>query len=453
MNKNNLKLAVQNYIRRASEFLERQNPIYILIWSYCTVTLIGLLLLCCPFSQKAPTSALDNLFIAASAISTTGLTSVSVADNYNFFGQLVVVFLIQLGGLHYMTFGSLIMLMGRKKFSKLHETLVKNDFGLPDDFNIYGFLRSVVVFSLTTEIIGAVLLYVIFIQHGIIQPLWNAVFHSISAFCTAGFSLFNTSFENFAADAMLNVVIIILSFLGAIGFIVVTDYWDMLQGKKKSVTFTTKIILVSSFLIIVTGSVLVFLTNSFDQNVPIISKIYMSVFQSMTALTTVGFDTFPVASMSHSSLFLLAIFMFIGASPAGTGGGVKSTTIVAVFAQMFSTFRGKNNVVFMGNQVPNYRLRMATANFTFYIVLLSIGIYLLSLTDNHSLFEIIFEATSALGTVGLSMGITSTLTGLGKTVIIALMMLGRIGALSIGFALFPKKDGVDDIGWVEDVVV
>jgi trk system potassium uptake protein TrkH len=396
---------------------------------------------------------LDNLFTAASAISTTGLASVSVADNYTFFGQFIIVFLIQLGGLHYMTFGSLIMLMGRKKFSKLHETLVRNDFGLPDDFNIYDFLGSVIVFSLAIEMIGAIILYIVFAQHGVIQPLWNAVFHSISAFCTAGFSLFNTSFENFAADPMLNIVITILSFLGAIGFIVVTDFWDMIKGKKKSVTFTTKIILTFSVLTIAAGSVLIFLTNSFGENVPVASRIYMSVFQSMTAMTTVGFDSFPIASMSHSSLFLLVIFMFIGASPAGTGGGVKSTTIVAVFAQMFSTFQGKSNVVFMGRQVPNYRLRTATASFTFYIAMLSLGTYLLSLTDSHSLFELIFEATSALGTVGLSMGITGSLTAIGKTIIISLMMLGRIGALSIGFVLFSKKDGVDDLGWVEDVVI
>lgn len=453
MSRITLKTKLKDSIRAISVFMERQNPIYILIGSYCAVMIIGFLLLCMPFAQKATIVALDNLFTAASAISTTGLASISVADNYTFFGQFIIVFLIQLGGLHYMTFGSLIMLMGQKKFSKTHEDLVRNDFGLPDDFNIYDFLRSVVVFSLTAEMIGTIILYIVFISHDVAQPFWNAVFHSISAFCTAGFSLFNTSFENFAADPILNITITMLSFLGAIGFIVVTDYWDMIKGRKKSVTFTTKIILTFSVLTIGAGSVLIFLTNSFGENVSVGSRIYMSVFQSMTAMTTVGFDTFPTANMSHSSLFLLAIFMFIGASPAGTGGGVKSTTIVAVFAQMFSTFRGKRNVVFMKQQIPQYRLRMAIANFTFYIVLLSLGIYLLSLADTHSIFEVIFEATSALGTVGLSMGITGSLTAMGKIIIIALMMLGRIGALSIGMVLFPKKDTVDDIGWVEDVVI
>jgi len=352
MNRRSLTSALADQIRTVSAFLKRQNPVNLLILTYCSVTAAGFLLLCFPFAQKLPTSVLDNLFTAASAISTTGLTSISVCDNYSFFGQSIITLLVQIGGLHYMTFGSLILLIGRKKFSKLHENLVKNDFGLPDDFNIYDFLSSVVVFSLIVEVIGALFLYLAFIRHGVEDPLWNAVFHSISAFCTAGFSLFNTSFEGFPVDPALNIVIIVLSFLGAIGFIVVTDFWDMIGGKKKHATFTTRIILTSTILIIAAGSVLIFMTNSFGENVPLGSRMTMSVFQSMTALTTVGFNTFPIAKMSHSSLFLLTILMFIGASPAGTGGGVKSTTIVAVFAQMFSTFRGKSNVVFLGSRSP-----------------------------------------------------------------------------------------------------
>ncbi|HNV24488.1 MAG TPA: potassium transporter TrkG, partial [Candidatus Omnitrophota bacterium] len=199
--------------------------------------------------------------------------------------------------------------------------------------------------------------------------------------------------------------------------------------------------------------ILIFLTNVFPSGIALFSKMIMSVFQSMTALTTVGFNTVSIAQMSHSCLFLLTIFMFIGASPAGTGGGVKSTTIVAVFAQMISTLRGKINVTFLGHQIPQYRLRLASASFSFYIIILSLGIYFLSIFDGHSIFELIFEATSALGTVGLSMGITSALTDVGKIIIIFLMMLGRIGPLTIGLLLFQKKEGIDDLGWYEDVII
>lgn len=435
------------------EIIKQNNPLKALIVGYFAIAAVGFIFLCCPFAQKVPSSALDNLFSSASAVSTTGLTTISVSDNYNFFGQFIVLILIEIGGLHYMTFGSIIMLTRRKRLSKNHEILFKNDFGLPDDFKLYGFLRSVIAFSLSVEGIGAAILYFVFARHGVEHPLWQAMFHSISAFCTAGFSLFNTSFEGFASDPLLNITIFLLSFLGAIGFIVAHDYWQMVTGKKKTTTLTTKIILVFTISVILVGAVLFFVTNSFPGVSSFASRGWMSIFQSMTSLTTVGFDTFQISNMVHGSVFLLLVLMLIGASPAGTGGGIKSTTIVAVFAQMIATLRGKTNVTCMGYQIPAYRLRLANANLVFYLILLSAGIYALSVTDSHAIFEIIFEAASALGTVGLSMGITSSLTALGKIIIIILMMLGRIGPIAIGMALLQRNDGIDDLGWHEDVLI
>lgn len=433
--------------------IAQKNPILILISVYSLIAIAGFLFLCLPFSQKVPVSLIDHLFIATSAVSTTGLTSVSVCDSYTFLGQIVILLLIQIGGLHYMSFGSMVMLMGRKKLSKFHEDLVKTDFGLPDDFDIYEFTRSVILFSLLVEAIGAAFLYVIFRQSGVEQPLWNAIFHSISAFCTAGFSLFNNSFENFVSHPLLNIVICALSILGAVGFIVVTDYWQVLTKKKVEVTLTTKIIMVFTVSVIAAGTVLLLLSDSLLSDVAWADKFWICLFQSMSAMTTVGFNTFPVQQMSHSALYLMVILMLVGASPAGTGGGIKSTTVVAVMVQMVSTLRGKRNVTFLGHQIPPYRLRLAAASFTFYIVLLAGGTYLLNVVDGHSVFEVIFEAASALGTVGLSMGITGTLSFMGKLVVILMMMLGRIGPLSIGLAMFYKKDEPDDLGWQEDIVI
>jgi len=252
---------------------------------------------------------------------------------------------------------------------------------------------------------------------------------------------------------MLNIVIFVISFLGAVGFIAATDYWQKWTGKKQSVTLTTKIIVSFSCLVLLAGTLLLLITQSFGNEIPLQKKIWLSAFQAMTALTTVGFNTASIPEMSHSALFLLVILMVIGASPAGTGGGIKSTTIVAVFAQMVSTFRGKTNVTFMGHQIPGYRLRLANASFAFYIGILVIGSYFLNMFDNHAVFETIFEAASALGTVGLSMGITPTLSAAGKIIVILLMMLGRIGPLSLGLALFYDKNRMDDLGWPEDVAI
>lgn len=439
--------------KQAEKFRFWKNPAHVMMWIYCGIALAGFLLLSCPFLQKAPTDPVDSLFISASAISTTGLTSVSVADRYNFAGQFLILLLIQVGGLHYMSFGSFIILSTRKKLSKMHENLIKGDFGLPDDFDIHAFMRSVIFFSVAVECVGAVFLYTVFRHHGVEHPFWNAVFHSVSAFCTAGFSLFNTSFEGFAHDPLLNAVIFSLSFLGAIGFIVVTDFWKMLTGKQKAVTFTTKIILTFTAFVISIGTLLLLVTDAFPGDASPGAKFWMALFQSMTAMTTVGFNTVPIGALSHSALFLLVILMLIGASPAGTGGGIKSTTIVAVVAQMISTLRGKVNVTLFERQIPLYRLRLASASFTFYIIVLTVGIYFLNVTESHSVFSVIFEAVSALGTVGLSMGITADLTFPGKMIVIGLMMLGRIGPLTIGLALLSERDGIDDLGWHEDVVL
>jgi len=444
---------MKDIIQKLGKYTTTKSPIAVLICVYCAIIFLGFFLLSLPFSQKVSTAAIDHLFIASSAVSTTGLTSVSVADNYNFFGQFIILLLIQLGGIHYMSFGSLVILASRRKLNKFHKDLVKSDFGLPDDFDIFSFIRSVIFFSLAVELLGAVLLYVTFLKHQVANPLWNAIFHSISAFCTAGFSLFNSSFEAFADDPMLNCVIIALSCLGAMGFIVVTDYWQVFRRQKKSVTLTTKIIVGFTVFLILLGTVLLLLTHSFSDSGGWAENILLSLFQAVTALTTVGFNTYPIAQMSHSALFLIVILMIMGSSPAGTGGGIKSTTIVAVVAQTFHTLRGKVNVTFWGYQIPSYRLRIASASFTFYIFVLVTGIYLLNLVETHAVFEVIFEAASALGTVGLSMGITSVLTVWGKIIVICLMVMGRIGPLTIGLALFSNKTEPDNIGWYEDVVV
>lgn len=429
------------FLRRVSHL----HPIKALILGYLSLTILGFIILSIPWAQTLSTPFIDNLFIAASAVSTTGLATVSVSDNYNFFGELIVLLLIQVGGLGYMTFGSFIVLTTKRKLSEAHEEIIRNDFGLPKTFNLRGFIETVVVFTLIVEAIGAAGLFVVFKQSGVNQPAWSAIFHSVSAFCTAGFSLFNNSFEGFRDHKALNLIIFILSFLGAIGFIVVADLWQRIRGFRKEITLTSKIILGFTFLTITVGWGLLLVTEPLFKGA--LGGTWLpALFQAMTAMTTVGFNTVPISGLSHGALYLLTILMLVGASPAGTGGGIKSTTVVAVLAETFATLRGRRVVTFLGRVIPDFRLQQASAGFNFYIILLTMGIYLLNLTDGKLfIFDIIFEATSAIGTVGLSTGITSSLSFLGKCVVIGLMMLGRIGPLSIGLAIFfnKKTDEID----------
>lgn len=390
-----------------------------------------------PFMQKGPSvGALDNLFTASSAVSTTGLTTVSVSDSYTFLGQLVVLILIQLGGIGYMTFGSFVILSRGAHLSENREHVGQTVFALPQSFNLEKFIKSVVAFTLIIELVGATILFSVFSSHGVENPLWNAVFHSVSAFCTAGFSLFNSSFEAFRDDFWLNAAIAVLSYLGAIGFIVCVDFWRSLRGKVRRITLTSRIILWSTFWWSIAGTVLMFVSEPSIAQLPASSRLMAAFFQSMTAITTVGFNTIGTSAIAKASLLLLIMMMIVGASPAGTGGGLKSTTFSAMWGLMKSAVVGRDEVKFWGNTIPQRRVLTAAASVGFYFTALSLGSYLLELCESTGFVENVFEAASALGTVGLSMGITAGLTPLGKLIIVALMYCGRLGPLTFGIALF-----------------
>jgi trk system potassium uptake protein TrkH len=417
-------------------------PIQLLLLGYLLVVFFGTLFLALPFCQINDISFLDNLFTSTSAVSTTGLVTKSVADDYTFIGRLAIIIMIQIGGIGYMSIASFVVLGQGRKLNRSKEELLKNDFSLPNDFHVESFIKNVVIFSLIIETAGAMALLPSFSHLGFWNGLWHSFFHSVSAFCTAGFGLFNNSFEDFRDDFSLNLVISILSYLGAIGFIVFTDIWDFLRRKKDRITYTTEIILKFTFFLSIFGTVLIFLTEPSVVDLPAEKRLLSSFFQSMTAMTTVGFNTVPIGSLSSSAIFLVILLMIVGASPSGTGGGIKSTTVTAVYAQMSSVLKGGTKVIFNGRIIPNHRLVTASANFTFYIIFLCGGIYILLLTEQLPFYRVFFEAASALGTVGLSTGITGILSPLGKITVIFLMFAGRVGPLSVGTALFSAKNRV-----------
>lgn len=418
--------------------IEHADPLRVVILGYLSYVLIGWALLCLPVSQQATgATALDHLFMATSAMSTTGLTTVSTADTYSFFGELVIMFLIQAGGLGYMSMGSFLMLSLSGRLPTVHHRVSSTALTLPAGFDLRHFLRLMILFTFAVETAGAVALYfMVFLPHGAPQPLWQAVFHSVSAFCTAGFGLFNDSFESYRGDVWLNLILIALSYLGAIGFIVVSDVWHSCRHGGARVTLTSKIILLSTACISIVGTVLFFLDEPAVQTLPIGERWLASWFQIMTASTTVGFDTVSIGGLSASSLFLLVVVMMIGASPSGTGGGIKTTTFTALWAVMSAVVRRRPEPVFMGREIPETRVRAAVASFLFYCLTLAAGIYALALVETAPLADQMFECASALGTVGLSRGITSALSDWGKGIVIWLMFLGRVGPVAMGMAFF-----------------
>jgi trk system potassium uptake protein TrkH len=253
--------------------------------------------------------------------------------------------------------------------------------------------------------------------------------------------LYNNSFEDFTAHFWMNAVLAVLSFLGAVGFIVLVDYWRWLTGKVQRITLTSKIIISMSVWMIAVATLLILFIEPSIRNRPAEEKLLAAFFQAMTAMTTVGFNTVPIGTLSKATLLVLMLLMFIGASPSGTGGGVKSTTVSALLGVMRSALRGEQKITFWKRPVPMARVLTAIAAIGFYAAMLLFGTFLLELTQSFAFEQNLFEAASALGTVGLSTGITASLTPLGKMIVTFLMLTGRLGPLTFGMALFFKSPG------------
>lgn len=421
-------------------------PARLLLFGYISYMLVGWALLALPFSQKVAVSAVDTLFISVSAISTTGLVTVDPGSSFSFFGTLVILLLIQAGGIGYMTFSSFIVLSRSGPFSSLREKISSNNFAIPEEFDIKDFIKSVIIFTFAIELIGAALLFLIFgDQEGYsFKTFFSALFHSVSAFCTAGFSLYSNSFESYRDNAALNFAIIALSYLGAIGFIVWVDVWRFLTNKAETITFTSKVIINTTLWFAVIGTSLLFLIEPSLQDLAPQLRINAAFFQVMTSTTTVGFNTVAFSEFSSASVILIFFFMIFGASPSGTGGGLKSTTFSALIGLMRSTLKNRNSIRFLKKKIPLKRLQLATATFVYFFFAVGLSFFLLSLTETINFEPLLFEILSAIGTVGVSMGITSQLSVSGKLIMMVLMTMGRVGILTFGVALAADDKSVED---------
>jgi trk system potassium uptake protein TrkH len=260
-------------------------------------------------------------------------------------------------------------------------------------------------------------------------------FHSVSAFCTAGFSLFADSLVGFNADAPVLVAISILSVLGAIGFLVAGETWDRLRGRQRRLSISARVILAMTAATIGLGIVVLALTEPLITAMPPGARLLNAFFQAMTAATTVGFNAIPTDGIAHLSVMVTYVPMLIGASPSGTGGGLKSTAVATQWAFMLAVLRGREEVTLFGVAVPPAKLRQAIASFFMAATVLTVAMFPLVATETLDFERLLFEAISALGTVGLSLGATAELTDAGKAVISVVMYVGRVGVLAFGVAL------------------
>ncbi len=425
----------------------------LLLLGYGGYMMVGWLLLALPLAHSEPVRLIDSLFIAVSAVSTTGLVSIDPGGSFNLFGEVVILALIQAGGLGYMTLGSIAALALKRRLSLAQQHAAIGAFGLPADFDLRRFLKEIGGFVLCVEAIGAVILWVLFARAGVENALWSGIFHSVSAFCTAGFSLFANSLEDFRADTAINLVVAVLAYLGAIGFLVFADIWENLRGRRQALGFVSRVILVTTLAFSAFGTLLLYVFEPTIAGLSGGERALAAFFQAMTATTTVGFNTVPIGPLAVGTVMVMYLLMMFGASPAGTGGGLKSTTLATLVALVVATLRGQTRVRVLGHAVPPDRIQLAAASISFYVLVLFVAVFGLAWFEDAPLEALAFEAISAIGTVGLSTGVTGGLTDLGKATIIALMFMGRVGVLTFGLALAANvRRGPGDRAGPDDLI-
>ncbi|UUZ86593.1 TrkH family potassium uptake protein [Paenibacillus sp. P26] len=391
---------------------------------------------------------MDALFTATSATCVTGLVVVDTGTTFSVFGQIVIILLIQVGGLGFMTMATLVAFVLKKRISLKERLILQEAMNQGSMEGIVRLIRKVIFYSLTIEFAAAVLFAIRWsFDLGPGRAIYYGIWHAISFFNNAGFDLFGSVTGPFSAltayadDVLVNVVSMGLIILGGIGFIVIADVVDYKKCRKLSLH--SKIVLSMTAALILVGAVVMFI---FEYSNPKTlgslnwtGKILASFFQSVTPRTA-GANTIDIGGMRQASQFFMIILMFIGASPGSTGGGVKTTTFTVLIGAVIAMIRGKEDIVLFHYRLGRDRIMKATAIIFLALMLVVLVAMVLSTTEDHSFLMILFEVTSAFGTVGLTMGLTSDLTTFGKILIALMMFAGRLGPLTLAYALGPKAE-------------
>ena len=444
---------------------KKLSPQSILLLSFITVIIIGAILLSQPFSLNGGNlSLVDSLFTSTSATCVTGLSVVNTATHFSSIGKIIILILIQLGGIGVMSFSMLFLFFIRGRFGIGSREIMQETLSFFDTINLGNLLKSVFLFTITIEAAGALLLTVRFaFDMPFNDALFAGIFHSVSAFCNAGFSVFPNSLINYRSDLYVNIVVSLLILSGGIGFIVLYEIKTKLIKKHSFVNLSlhSKIVLKISAWLIIIGSVFIFIFehNVSMKNMSLGTKIISSIFQSISARTA-GFNTIDFYELSIPTLFLIVVLMFIGASPASTGGGIKTTTIAVLIAFVKARIGGSKNVNISHSTLPFRVISKAIVILVFAIVIVAVSTFLLTILEMQHLpfnanedrfLEIVFEVVSAFGTVGLSTGITDAFSDWGRLLLTFLMLLGRVGPLTVALAIGSKDE--KDIKYAEDNIL
>ena len=416
----------------------------LIILGFAGVILFGTILLMFPIAtlENVPTPFSEALFTATSAVCVTGLVVKDTGSYWSVFGQTVILVLIQIGGLGVVTVAAAVSLLSGKRISLMQRSTIQDAISAPKVGGIVRLTRFILKGTFLIETVGAMLLLPVFLSDYGLKGVWMAVFHSVSAFCNAGFDILGTtentfpSLMRYSGNAIVNVVIMLLIIIGGIGFLT----WDDIYMNKmnfKRYRMQSKIILVTTACLIFLPAVFFFVYDL--KNLPAGQRLLAATFQSVTTRTA-GFNTINISEMSEASSAVMILLMLIGGSPGSTAGGMKTTTFTVLLLNAIATFRSQENAGAFGRRLEYHAIKNAATISMLYFTLFFCGGLAISIYEDIPLLDCLYEAASAVGTVGLTLGITPKLHVFSQVVLIILMYLGRVGGLTLLYAVFSGRN-------------
>nr|WP_274423484.1 TrkH family potassium uptake protein [Alkalihalophilus marmarensis] len=417
------------------------SPPQILALGFLGAIISGTLLLLLPIATNIPITFIDALFTATSATTVTGLVVLDTGSDFTVFGQVVIMILIKIGGLGLMAFAILIVLALGKKIGLRERILVQESLNQTSLGGMVRLVKVLLIFSFSMEALATLLLSLRWVpEYGFGFGIYTSLFHAISAFNNAGFSLWDDSLVGYVGDPVVNIVITLLFITGGIGFTVLYDLFE--KKNFHQLSLHTKIMLTGTLIINVCAMLVILALEYTNPNtigmLSFTDKLWASYFQAVTPRTA-GFNSIDIENMNPGSITFMLVLMFIGAGSASTGSGIKLTTFVVILLAVITYLRGRREAVAFERTIGDHIVMRSLAIAVISLMVVTFSIFLLSITESAPYLYIVFEAFSAFGTVGLSMGLTGELSTIGKQIIIVLMFIGRIGPVTIAFALAKSR--------------
>nr|WP_300092165.1 TrkH family potassium uptake protein [Sedimentibacter sp.] len=438
----------------------KRNPYMVFFLGFATIILIGATLLTLPVASQSGRSVgfVNALFTATSATCVTGLVVVNTASHWTVFGKTVIVILIQVGGLGVMTMTAMISFFIGKRMSLKTRVFIMEERNVDELQGVVRLTKNILIFTFVIELIGAILFSTVFIRdYGVTKGIGFSIFHAVSSFCNAGFDLIGNSMINYVDNPIITLAVCGLIVIGGIGYYV---FWDVYETKKfHMLTLHSKLVILITAILLIGGTIMMFALEHNNPetmgNLSLSGKIQASIFQAVNPRTA-GFNSIPIEKIRMSTAFFTIFLMFIGGSPASTAGGIKTTTFGVLIVSFYNLVKGKRDFeVFERRITPDTTIR-AAAILMISLMLVIIVSFVLAITEEATGFDfldMLFETVSAFATVGLSKGLTPYLSNAGKLILSLVMLIGRVGPMTVAYAFLKQNKNIGNYTYPEGKVI